>query len=162
MLPASLTMHYSSLETLFSFTTDGIKETSFQQISQLLRDMAVSESARSTGFAREAVVAANSIDAYPDELQTIINQVAVNIHGICVPKSSPDNPQYDPFRKVVIDLFVAEVPNAKLKKATILEASKMELKREISQIEYQKVLQELCLSQGSAWILRSAGGNTKH
>ncbi|KAK6150925.1 hypothetical protein DH2020_015857 [Rehmannia glutinosa] len=134
----------------------------FQQISQLLRDMAVSESARSTGFAREAVVAANSIDAYPDELQTIINQVAVNIHGICVPKSSPDNPQYDPFRKVVIDLFVAEVPNAKLKKATILEASKMELKREISQIEYQKVLQELCLSQGSAWILRSAGGNTKH
>ncbi|KAK6150926.1 hypothetical protein DH2020_015858 [Rehmannia glutinosa] len=147
-----------ALQKLFK----SVKICSFQQISQLLRDMAVSESARSTGFAREAVVAANSIDAYPDELQTIINQVAVNIHGICVPKSSPDNPQYDPFRKVVIDLFVAEVPNAKLKKATILEASKMELKREISQIEYQKVLQELCLSQGSAWILRSAGGNTKH
>lgn len=60
--------------------------------------MAVSESTRSTGFSREAVSAVNSIDAYPDELQAIISQVAVNIHGICVPKSSPDYPQYDPFR----------------------------------------------------------------
>ncbi|KAL0449969.1 UNVERIFIED_CONTAM: hypothetical protein Slati_1553300 [Sesamum latifolium] len=132
---------------------------SFQQISQRLRDMAVSESKRSTGFAREAVAAANSIDAFPDELQAIISQVAVNIHGICVPKSSPDNPQYDPFRKIVIDLFLAEGPNAKLKKAPIVEAAKMQLKREIPTIEYQKVLQELCLSQGSAWVLRSADGN---
>ncbi|KAI3451724.1 hypothetical protein Pfo_008389 [Paulownia fortunei] len=147
-----------ALQKLFK----SVKICSFQQISQRLRDMAVSESARSTGFAREAVAAANSIDAYPDELQAIINQVAVNIHGICVPKSSPDYPQYDPFRKVVIDLFVAEGPNAKLKKAPILEAAKMELKREIPQIEYQKVLQELCLSQGSAWVLKSAGGNPKH
>lgn len=75
---------------------------SFQQISQRLRDMAVSESARSTGFAKEAVAAANSIDSFPIELQEIVNQVAVNIHGVCVPKSSPDHPQYDPFR---FDLF---------------------------------------------------------
>ncbi|XP_011099592.1 DNA-directed RNA polymerase III subunit RPC5 [Sesamum indicum] len=144
-----------ALQKLFK----SIKVCSFQQISQRLRDMAVSESKRSTGFAREAVAAANSIDAFPDELQAIISQVAVNIHGICVPKSSPDNPQYDPFRKIVIDLFLAEGPNAKLKKAPILEAAKMELKRDISPIEYQKVLQELCLSQGSAWVLRSADGN---
>ncbi|KAK4393648.1 hypothetical protein Sango_1835600 [Sesamum angolense] len=144
-----------ALQKLFK----SIKVCSFQQISQRLRDMAVSESKRSTGFAREAVAAANSIDAFPDELQAIISHVAVNIHGICVPKSSPDNPQYDPFRKIVIDLFLAEGPNAKLKKAPIVEAAKMELKRDIAQIEYQKVLQELCLSQGSAWVLRSADGN---
>ncbi|KAL0378106.1 UNVERIFIED_CONTAM: DNA-directed RNA polymerase III subunit RPC5 [Sesamum radiatum] len=204
-----------ALQKLFK----SIKVCSFQQISQRLRDMAVSESKRSTGFAREAVAAANSIDAFPDELQAIISQVAVNIHGICVPKSSPDNPQYDPFRKIVIDLFLAEGPNAKLKKAPIVEAAKMQLKREIPSIEYQKVLrsntrltyprgqthnflkernyvlayvervlgrlrvhlcegresevrergrllsthllvlQELCLSQGSAWVLRSADGN---
>ncbi|KAK4416538.1 hypothetical protein Salat_2479300 [Sesamum alatum] len=144
-----------ALQKLFK----SVKICSFQQISQRLRDMAVSESKRSTGFAREAVAAANSIDAFPDELQAIISQVAVNIHGICVPKSSPDNPQYDPFRKVVIDLFLAEGPNAKLKKAPIIEAAKMELKRDIAPNEYQKVLQELCLSQGSAWVLRSADGN---
>lgn len=151
---------------------------SFQQISQLLRDLAVSESARSTGFAREAVAAAKSIDDFPDELQAIISQVAVNIHGICVPISSPDNPKFDDFRlylrssslhlktftcllcssnisfffflllsmrgtflcrRVVIDLFIAEGPNAKLKKAPIIEAANMKLKREIPQPEYQKV-----------------------
>lgn len=58
----------------------------------------VSGSARSTGSARGAVAAANSIDAFPDELQEIINQVAVNIHGIYVPISSQDNKTYDEFR----------------------------------------------------------------
>ncbi|KAL8044859.1 hypothetical protein ABFX02_08G073800 [Erythranthe guttata] len=142
-----------ALQKLFK----SIKVCSLQQISQRLRDMAVSESTRSTGFSREAVAAANSIDAYPDELQAIISEVAVNIHGICVPKSSPDHPQYDPFRKVVIDLFIAEGPNAKIKKASMVEAAKVELKRDIPPNEYQKVVQELCLSQGSAWVLKSTG-----
>ncbi|GFP84447.1 DNA-directed RNA polymerase iii subunit rpc5 [Phtheirospermum japonicum] len=139
-----------------------VKICSFQQISQLLRDMAVSESARGTGFAREAVAAANSIDAHPHELQAILNQVAINIHGICVPKSSPDSPQYDPFRRVVIDLLIAQGPNAKLKKASIYEAAKVQLQREPTPAEYQKVLQELCTSQGGAWTLNSAGANPKH
>ncbi|KAL3844848.1 hypothetical protein ACJIZ3_002251 [Penstemon smallii] len=138
-----------ALQELFK----SIKVCSYQQISQRLRDMAVLK--RSTTFAREAVAAAECIDTFPDELQAIVSQVAVNVHGICVPKSSPNHPQYDLFRKVVIDLFVAEGPNAKLKKAPIIEAAKMELKREIPQIEYQKVLQELCVSQGSLWSLRS-------
>ncbi|XP_075501526.1 uncharacterized protein LOC142539740 [Primulina tabacum] len=147
-----------ALQKLFK----SVKVCGFQQISQRLRDMAVSESARSTGFAKEAVAAANSIDSFPTELQAIVNQVAVNIHGICVPKSSPDHPQYDPFRKIVIDLFVAEGPNAKLKKAPIIEAAKMELKRDITTTEYNKVLQELCISQASAWVLRSGDRNPIH
>ncbi|KAL3630312.1 hypothetical protein CASFOL_023296 [Castilleja foliolosa] len=142
------------------FKTDKI--CSFQQISQLLRDMAVSESIRGTGFAREAVAAANSIDAHPHDLQEILNSVAINIHGICVPKSSPDNPQHDPFRRVVIDLLIAQGPNAKLKKASIYEAAKVQLLREPTLAEYQKVLQELCTSQGGAWTLKSAGSSLKH
>ncbi|KZV19013.1 hypothetical protein F511_08441 [Dorcoceras hygrometricum] len=147
-----------ALQKLFK----SVKVCSFQQISQRLRDMAVSESARSTGFAKEAVAAANSIDSFPTELQAIVNQVAVNIHGICIPKSSPDHPQYDAFRKVVINLFVAEGPNAKLKKASIIEAAKMELKRDIPSTEFYKVVQELCISQASAWVLKTGDRNQIH
>ncbi|CAI9766948.1 unnamed protein product [Fraxinus pennsylvanica] len=116
-----------ALQKLFK----SIKVCSFQQICQRLRDLAVSESARSRRFAKEAVVAANIID----------------------------HPQYDPFRKVAIDYLIAEGPNAKLKKAPIVEAAKMELQRDIPQIEHQKVLQELRVSQGSAWVLKSGDGN---
>ncbi|CAI9766953.1 unnamed protein product [Fraxinus pennsylvanica] len=38
-----------------------------------------------------------------------------------------------------IELLIAEGPNAKLKKAPIAKAAKMELKRDIPQIEYQNV-----------------------
>ncbi|XP_057773124.1 uncharacterized protein LOC130992489 [Salvia miltiorrhiza] len=143
-----------ALQKLFKTT----KTCSYQQISQRLRDMAVSESARSKGFAKEAVAAANSIDAFPDELQAIINEVAVNIHGICVPKSSPDHPEYDDLRKLVIDLFLGEGPNAKLKKAQIAEAAKQK-HMDMSEAAYKKVLHEFCESNGSAWILKSANSN---
>lgn len=83
---------------------------SVQQISQRLRDMAVSESARSKGFAKEAVAAANSIDAFPDEVQAIISEVAVNVHGICVPKSSPDHPEYDDLRSFLCSSFLHLIP----------------------------------------------------
>lgn len=67
-------------------------------MGRLLREVALSEHQRPTPFAREAEAAANNIEAFPDDFQTIIGQVAVNIHGIWVPKSSPDNPQLDPIR----------------------------------------------------------------
>lgn len=64
--------------------------------------MAVSESARPKGNAREATAAAMGVDAPPEELQAIINQVAVNIHGVYVAKSAPDFPQYDAVRLFTI------------------------------------------------------------
>lgn len=137
------------------------KVCSFQQICQRLREMAVSESSRPKGFAREAIAAANGVEAPPEELQAIISQVAINIHGVYVLKSSPVHPEHDEFRKVVIDLFIAEGPNAKLKKASMIEAAKLQLKRDINSLEYQKVVQELCVSQGSAWVLKSGDGNPK-
>lgn len=42
-------------------------------------------------------------------------------------------------RRVVIDLFCAEGPNAKLKRATILEAAKLKLERDIPLPEFNKV-----------------------
>nr|AEI98616.1 hypothetical protein 111O18.3 [Coffea canephora] len=92
----------------------------FQQICQRLREMAVSESSRPKGFAREAIAAAHGVEAPPEELQAIISQVAINIHGVYVLKSSPVHPEHDEF-----------------------------------------VVQELCVSQGSAWVLKSGDGNPK-
>ncbi|GFY86362.1 hypothetical protein Acr_05g0000010, partial [Actinidia rufa] len=112
----------------------------FQQICQRLREMAVSESNRPKGVAGEAKAAALGVDAPQEELLEIISQVATDIHGFYVSKSSFDHPQYDPLRKIVIDLLIAEGPNAKLKKAAISEAAKLQLNRDITPNEYQKWL----------------------
>ncbi|XP_042023191.1 DNA-directed RNA polymerase III subunit RPC5-like isoform X1 [Salvia splendens] len=130
------------------------KTCSFEQISQRLRDMAIDNRMRSKGPVKESEAAANSIVASPHELREIISEVAVNIHGICVPKSSPDHPEYDDLRKVVIDLFLAKGPDGKLRKAHIIEAANMKLK-DVREVAYKKVLQELCVSQGSEWVLKT-------
>ncbi|XAR73887.1 hypothetical protein NMG60_11008005 [Bertholletia excelsa] len=136
---------------------------SFQQICHRLRDMAVSVAGPAKGEHKKAVLvaAANGVDVPQEELHEIISQFATNIHGVYVSKSSSDHPQYDPLRKIVIDLLIAEGPNAKLKKAAIVEAAKIQLSRDITPIEYQKVLNELCISQGSAWVLKRGDGNLK-
>ncbi|KAF3677642.1 putative DNA-directed RNA polymerase III subunit RPC5-like isoform X3 [Capsicum annuum] len=98
-------------------------------------------------------------DPPPEEKQAVIDQVAVNIHGVNVLKSSPDNPQYDAFRKVVIDLFMAKGPSAKLKKASILAAANLQLGRDVTIVEFQKVMKELCRSDNAAWVLKSDDEN---
>nr|ABU45193.1 unknown [Petunia integrifolia subsp. inflata] len=116
------------------------KVCSFQQIRLRLREAAVSENDRPKGNAKGAVAAASFVDdAPPEELQAVIDQVAFNIHGDYVLKSSPDNPQYDALRKVVVELLIGEGPSAKLKKATIMKAAKSELNRDIPPAEFQKV-----------------------
>ncbi|KAI8563329.1 hypothetical protein RHMOL_Rhmol03G0103800 [Rhododendron molle] len=111
---------------------------SFQLICQRLREMAISESTRPKGVAREVKAAAIALDAPQEELLDLIGQFAINIHGVYVSKSSID-PQYDPLRKIVIDLLIAEGPDAKLKRAAIVEAAKMQLNQDISPNAYQKV-----------------------
>ncbi|XP_059275947.1 uncharacterized protein LOC132030361 isoform X1 [Lycium ferocissimum] len=132
------------------------KVCSFQQICQVLQTPADSTSSPQKGAPKKAITAAVGVsDAPQEEIQAALNQVAVNIHGVYVLKSSPDNPQYDALRKVVIDLFMAEGPSAKLKKASIFEAAKLQLKRDITSVEFQKVMKELCHSKNSAWVLAS-------
>ncbi|KAI3785276.1 hypothetical protein L1987_44392 [Smallanthus sonchifolius] len=135
------------------------KVCSMNQIRQRLRDMAVSENSQRKGT-REARAAAAAADAPQEELQRILTQVAVYIHGSFVLRSSPDHPQYDDLRNIVITLFLAEGPGGKLKKASIFAAAKVQLKRDITNIEYQKVLSELCVSQNAAWVLKSGDSPT--
>ncbi|KAH0724679.1 hypothetical protein KY290_003747 [Solanum tuberosum] len=117
------------------------KVCSFQQIRQGLRKLGVSKSYPPKGAPRNAITASIDVfDAPQEEIQAVINQVAVNIHGVYVLKSSPDNPQYDTLRKVVIDLFMAEGPSAKLKKASVTEAAKLQLNRDITNVEFLKLM----------------------
>ncbi|KAG6663282.1 hypothetical protein CIPAW_02G015600 [Carya illinoinensis] len=62
-------------------------------------------------------------------------------------------------RKVVIDLLRGGSPDVKLKKANVFQAAKEVLKRDISINEYNKVMNDICVSKGSAWVLKSGDGN---
>ncbi|XP_047334137.1 uncharacterized protein LOC124937852 [Impatiens glandulifera] len=137
------------------------KHCSFQQICQRLREMAVSESTRPKGMAKEAIAAANGVDAPRSELVEMIGQVAIDIHGVYVPKTSYDHPEYDSFRNVVIGLLIVEGANAKLRKATIMEAAKMQLGRDVTPNEYQMVMNDLCTSSGPIWVLKNSSGSSK-
>ncbi|KAA0044763.1 DNA-directed RNA polymerase III subunit RPC5 isoform X1 [Cucumis melo var. makuwa] len=137
------------------------KVCSFQLICQGLRDLAVSQSTLPKADARMAVAAAYGVDAPPEELKKIISQVATEIHGLYVLTSSPEHPEYDPLRKVVIQLLRGRGPKAVLKKADVLEASKRELGRAINSNEYSKVMNEICVSHGSSWTLKSGDGNSR-
>ncbi|KAK7381298.1 hypothetical protein VNO78_33880 [Psophocarpus tetragonolobus] len=128
------------------------KVCSFKSICQGLREMAVSKAMLSKGDSKIAVDAAHSLDGPHNELMAVISEVACEIHGHYVLKSS----QNDPFRDVVIDMLRGSGPNAKLKKAEILEAARRKLNREVTNNEYTKVMSELCVSKGSVWVLRSA------
>lgn len=48
--------------------------------------------------AAAAVSAARGVDAPQEELQAAICEVAVNVHGVYVLKSSSEHPEYDPLR----------------------------------------------------------------
>ncbi|XP_058070211.1 uncharacterized protein LOC131219212 isoform X2 [Magnolia sinica] len=133
------------------------KVCSLQLISQGLRDMAVSKSIHPKADPRVAVTAAHGANAPLPELQSVISKVAINIHGVYVLKSL-GIPTIDPLRNVVINLFMGKEPNGRLKKADIVEAARIKLKREISPSEYNQVMAELCISRGGAWVLKSGDG----
>ncbi|KAK7308976.1 hypothetical protein RJT34_05351 [Clitoria ternatea] len=123
------------------------KVCSFQKICQGLQAMAASPSTLSREDFRIATAAALSVDGPHNELKAVISEVACDIHGSYVLKSSQD----DPFRDVVIDLLRGSGPDAKLKKAEILTAARSKLGRE--------VMSDLCVSKGSVWVLKSGDGS---
>ncbi|KAF8014247.1 hypothetical protein BT93_H0168 [Corymbia citriodora subsp. variegata] len=128
----------------------------FQFICQRLRGLALSQATLPKADPRMEKAAALGVDAPPDELKKVIAQVAVNIHELYVLKSSPEHPELDPLREVVINLLIGKGRNATLKRAEIFQAAKMALKRDISNAEYTKVMNDLCESKGSFWFLKSS------
>lgn len=69
--------------------------------------MAVSKSTLPKGDARAVIAAAYGADAPQEELQAVISQIAINIHGAYVLKLSTDHPQeYNAFRFFSSSLFL--------------------------------------------------------
>ncbi|MCL7037394.1 hypothetical protein MKW94_012022 [Papaver nudicaule] len=131
---------------------------SLQYIRHKLRGLAISQTARPKLHPRTLRAAALGADIPPSELEPVISQVATNIHGVYVVKSS-ENTKASRLRDVVVQLYSAKEPHAKLKKAEISAAVKIALKEEITTTEFQQVTADLCVSvKGNAWILKSGDG----
>ncbi|TYI57081.1 hypothetical protein E1A91_D11G254700v1 [Gossypium mustelinum] len=112
------------------------KVCSLQLIRKGLRDLALSQSTLLKADARLVVKAAYGADASEHELQDVVSQVAVELHGgLFVMKSSQENPECDPLREVVISLLRVK---DKLKKAEVTAAAQVSLKRDITNNEYNK------------------------
>ncbi|XP_058777878.1 uncharacterized protein LOC131652118 [Vicia villosa] len=131
------------------------KVCSFQLIFQELRGLALAQTMLPKGGSKIAVDAAHSLDVPQDELKAVLADVACDINGCYVLKSSQD----EPFRDVVIEMLRGVGPNGKLKKAEIMEAAKKKLGREIPNSEYSKAINELCVSKNSHWVLKSGDGS---
>ncbi|CAL0309568.1 unnamed protein product [Lupinus luteus] len=129
------------------------KVCSFQMICQGLREMAVSNSILPKADSKVVLDAISSLDASPDELKSVIGEVACSVCGSYVLKSSPD----EPFRDVVINWFRGGGP--RVKKSEIIEAARRKLNREVTNLEYSKVMNELCVSKGSHWVMKSGDGS---
>ncbi|CAH8298595.1 unnamed protein product [Eruca vesicaria subsp. sativa] len=132
------------------------KVCSYETICQRLRDLAVSTSNNprvDSGMAQQVALA---VDSYKEDLQIIISEVTVDIHGSFVSKSSIDHPEYDQLRNVVINLLLGNPPGAKIMKADVFAAGRSILGREITNNEYMKVMHDLCETNSSGWVLQRA------
>ncbi|GAB4847116.1 hypothetical protein Ancab_026126 [Ancistrocladus abbreviatus] len=137
------------------------KVCSFHTICQGLRDIAVSMSTQPKMDARAARAVKSGAEAPQEELEKVISEIAINVHGLYVLRSSLEHPEFDPLRNIVIDLFIGKGSNAKLKKAEVMEAARIKLGKEPTNNEFLKVLGEFCVSKGGAWVLKSGDGAPK-
>ncbi|KAJ0253864.1 Uncharacterized protein HA466_0114710 [Hirschfeldia incana] len=132
------------------------KVCSYETICQRLRDLAVATSNNprvDSGMAQQVALA---VDSYPEELQIVISEMTVDIHGSFVSRSSHDHPEYDPLRDVVINLLLGNPHGAKIMKADVFAAGRSILGREITNNEYQKVMHDICETHSSGWVLQRA------
>ncbi|KAH0971269.1 hypothetical protein GBA52_023425 [Prunus armeniaca] len=117
------------------------KVCNFRLICEGLRRLAVRKSSlpKVDPKTKRVIDAAYGVDAPQHELHKVICQVAADIHGLYVLKSSPEHSEHDRLRlKVVIDLLCTKGPNAKLKRGEVFEAAKIALQRDINTNEYNK------------------------
>ncbi|CAI5466402.1 unnamed protein product [Closterium sp. Yama58-4] len=87
-------------------------------------------------------------------------KVATSINGIYFLPTLND-PEVDPFREVVIALLRAKgAGGVGLKRTEIVEATRIALKAQVPAATYQRVLKELCVTNGAAWVLKPGDGST--
>ncbi|XP_010482228.1 PREDICTED: DNA-directed RNA polymerase III subunit RPC5-like [Camelina sativa] len=132
------------------------KVCSYETICQGLRDLAVSTSNNPKADSGMAVNVALAVDAYQNDLREVISGEAVDIYGSFVSKSSPDHPEYDALRALVIKLLRDNPPGTRLMKAQVFTEGRTKLKREITNNEYIKVMHDLCETNSSGWVLQKA------
>ncbi|XP_050364185.1 uncharacterized protein LOC126782884 [Argentina anserina] len=106
------------------------------------------------------IAAKNASEAPLEVIQNFVTQVAIEIGGVYVLKSSPEHPEHDQLRNVVIKLLQGK-NKGPLKKLDVTIAAQEELGREITNNEYSKVMNDICVSKGSQWYLRTGDGGPK-
>ncbi|KAL6222440.1 hypothetical protein ACLB2K_005832 [Fragaria x ananassa] len=138
------------------------KVCSFQLICDTLGNMTLErlQHAKVDPNSRKLTAIRNGLAAPPEELKNVITQFAVEIGGVYVLKSSSEHPEHDQLRDVVIKLLQGK-NKGPIKKLDVTVAAQEELGREISNNEYNKVMNELCVSKGSQWYLKSGDGSPK-
>ncbi|XP_074591886.1 uncharacterized protein LOC141847717 [Curcuma longa] len=122
-----------------------------------LRGLAISNSSRPRDDPKiRAIInaATNAASAPISELQSIVSQIAVDVHGVYVLKSTGSSDLHR-LRDVVIDLFRGKEPNAKLNKQEIRIAAKTRHQKDINDSDYNQVIRELCDSSKGSWVLKS-------
>ncbi|KAG0474131.1 hypothetical protein HPP92_015988 [Vanilla planifolia] len=92
------------------------------------------------------------------EVESVTDQIAIKIHDVYVLKSL-GKPALDQFRNVVIEYFIGKGRNTKVKKQEIKVATQYRLQRDVSDVDYGQVMNELCMSTGGSWVLK--GGALK-
>ncbi|GJP51728.1 hypothetical protein CLOM_g10874 [Closterium sp. NIES-68] len=107
-----------------------------------------------------AVAAAKAAKAPMNELGAAVSEVATSINGIYFLPTLND-PAVDPFREVVIALLRAKgAGGIGLKRTEIIEATRIALKTDVPVATYQRVLKELCVTNGATWVLKPGDGST--
>ncbi|KAI0488638.1 hypothetical protein KFK09_028477 [Dendrobium nobile] len=128
---------------------------SFQSIVSGLQEIACWSPLKNDVKTRLLVnAAALAVSAPEKDLRSVIEQVAVRVHGVYVLKTA-GNPALDPLRNVVISLYQAREPNAKLRKKKVKQAAQSCLNIDISDNEYYQVMRELCIPKKFSWELKS-------
>ncbi|KAG6469721.1 hypothetical protein ZIOFF_070651 [Zingiber officinale] len=130
---------------------------SINSVVNELRGLAISNSSRPREDPKiRAIInaAANGASAPISELQSIVSQIAVDVHGTYVLKSTGSS-DLDRLRDVVIDLFRGKEPKAKLNKQEVRMAAKARLQKDINDSDYNQVMRDLCDSSKGSWALKS-------
>ncbi|GAB2264314.1 hypothetical protein Droror1_Dr00026448 [Drosera rotundifolia] len=113
---------------------------SVQTICQGLRDITVSLN-NQLKVDQKAVRAAEAVANAPrEEFEAAISVVARKVFDLYVLLSSPEDAGLDPLRNIVMDLLIGKGRNGKLKKAEVFQACKDQLRKELNNHEFQKIL----------------------